>query len=378
MKRIFLNLAMLLLICFSASAQNRPLLAVLDFETESFSKSEMVAITSLITSDIFQSGKYDIIDAEQRNLILDEIEFSYSDCADERCQIEVGKMLSADLIVVGNISRLGSWLILSCKILEVKTTQTVAIANGRYRNIDQFIENVSGLTSQLLQIPIESTDYVAEDTTDDKIDDTYVETTDDFYTDDSSSDPFSDDFNEDFYSTKEDNYYTDSSTYEDTYDDSYSDDTYSDDTYYNDSTSDDTNYNNTYTDDYYSTYDDQRSGIALEGQFGFAYNTMHMGLYGTVGLTYQFDDTFSLGGYFTLASEEINNILGFEMPFLGGMKLILGNKVDEVAIGLNIGFPMSISLYLQNTIFSLSILPTEDPIYSADFGISLFIDDEEL
>ena len=49
----------------------------------------------------------------QRETVLKELEFSMSGCTDESCMLEVGKMLSAELIVGGSISQLGSKIVLS-------------------------------------------------------------------------------------------------------------------------------------------------------------------------------------------------------------------------------------------------------------------------
>ena len=87
-------------------AQGKATLAVLDFTTEAVSSTEMTAIVEFLSAELFKTKKYRVIDVSQRETILKEMEFSMSGCYDETCALEIGKMLSAELIVVCNLSAL--------------------------------------------------------------------------------------------------------------------------------------------------------------------------------------------------------------------------------------------------------------------------------
>lgn len=63
----------------------------------------MKSIISLLSSALFQTGEFTVIDVSERERLLQELEFSMSDCTDESCLREVGRMLSAEGIAAGNL-----------------------------------------------------------------------------------------------------------------------------------------------------------------------------------------------------------------------------------------------------------------------------------
>ena len=108
MRRLVLGLVFLLFACAIVSAQEKPTITVLDFQINNVSQGDMRSIISLLTSALSQSGQYRVIDVSQRETILKELEFSASDCTDEACQLEIGRLLSAEMIGVGNLGKVGS------------------------------------------------------------------------------------------------------------------------------------------------------------------------------------------------------------------------------------------------------------------------------
>ena len=68
-------------------ANDKPLLTVLDFIGSNVSEQERQVLVDFISSHVVSSGKYRVIDRMQRDAILKEIEFSYSGCTDESCQL---------------------------------------------------------------------------------------------------------------------------------------------------------------------------------------------------------------------------------------------------------------------------------------------------
>jgi hypothetical protein len=70
----------------------RSILAVLDFTVKGISAGEAGLFGDMLTSHIVRSGHYRVIDRRERDAILQEIEFSVSDCSDESCQLQVGRL----------------------------------------------------------------------------------------------------------------------------------------------------------------------------------------------------------------------------------------------------------------------------------------------
>ena len=120
----------------------KPILTVLDFDASEISLSEMKSIINVLSSGLFQSDLFTVIDVAQRETVLNELAFSMSGCTDDSCMLEVGKLLSAELIVGGSISRMGSKIVLSAKIIETETSKTVSTADGVYKDMDDLLEGI--------------------------------------------------------------------------------------------------------------------------------------------------------------------------------------------------------------------------------------------
>ncbi len=142
MKCFFCSVIIFSVLTMSLVAE-KPVTTVLDFQTNGISENDMKSIISFLSAELFATGKYRVIDTAQRETILHELEFSASGCTDESCQLEIGKLLSAEYIVVGDIAVVGSRYILSARILETETSETAGIARGVYKNFDELVDDIS-------------------------------------------------------------------------------------------------------------------------------------------------------------------------------------------------------------------------------------------
>ncbi len=126
-----------------------PTATVMDFESQNLSENEMKAIISRLSSALFQTNVYDIIDVNQREMLLDELDFSLSGCIDESCMLELGKLLSAEYIVVGTINKVGNMLALTAKLIETETGKVIATADGTYLNTDEMLADLPNIAAKL-------------------------------------------------------------------------------------------------------------------------------------------------------------------------------------------------------------------------------------
>lgn len=139
----------LVLLAVAAASQDIPTIAVLDFRTNNISASDMRSISSLLSSALFKTGRFRVIDVTQRDTLLKELEFSVSGCTDESCQLQIGKMLSAEQIVVGDIAKVGTRYMLSSKMLRTETAGTLASADGIYATMDALVDDLYAIASTL-------------------------------------------------------------------------------------------------------------------------------------------------------------------------------------------------------------------------------------
>jgi hypothetical protein len=117
-----------------------PLVTVLDFSIENMAKSDGRLIVDLVFSALVSARKYRVLDRGQRDNILKEVEFSLSACADEKCQLEVGRLLAADKIVVGSLGKVGQRYILNAKMLDVRTGEAVSSAYKVFPTLEELVD----------------------------------------------------------------------------------------------------------------------------------------------------------------------------------------------------------------------------------------------
>ena len=134
-----------------AQEQELPIVAVLDLAGEGLSESETNAITNLLISSIFETDLVAVIDRNQREQILSEIAFSLSGCTDESCAIEVGKLLAADIMVLGSIDRLGDRLSIDLKAMDVATSKIKGTYNRLFEDVNELVNLMDGVGGQFVQ-----------------------------------------------------------------------------------------------------------------------------------------------------------------------------------------------------------------------------------
>ena len=157
MKKILASFVMIFFLTFSIYAE-KPVTTVLDFEVNSVSKGDMKSIISFLSASLFDTGKYRVIDTAQRDTILNELEFSLSGCSDDSCQLEIGKLLSAEFIVTGDIAKVGTRYILSARMLETETSETAGTAKGIYQTLDELIDDMPSFADTLAGVETEAVD----------------------------------------------------------------------------------------------------------------------------------------------------------------------------------------------------------------------------
>ena len=150
MKKVII---ILMLICSmnAFAASQKPLISVFDFKGDSVSEQELLLFVDFLTSEIVATEKYTLIDRMQRETILAEIEFSLTGCTDESCQLEAGKLLQANEIVMGSIGVFGEKTLLNMKLIEVETGATLSSVSQQYDSFNDVIVDNHRLVNLLLK-----------------------------------------------------------------------------------------------------------------------------------------------------------------------------------------------------------------------------------
>jgi TolB-like protein len=142
-------LAILLLLFSLVLAQET--IAVIEFEGLGISQAEAKALTNELEIYLSNLGVYRVIERGEMENILQEQGLQQTGCISSECAVEIGKLVGAQLLVSGSISKVGSIFSVTAKILDVKTGDLVKSASYKVRGQIETvsIEGMADIASQL-------------------------------------------------------------------------------------------------------------------------------------------------------------------------------------------------------------------------------------
>lgn len=150
MKKGFLLFLVLVMVTAAVYSEEKPVITVFDFQiSEAVTESEMTSIISLLSSELFKTGEYTVLDIQQRDSLMDEMQFSMSGVSDEQSLLELGKLMSAESIVTGKIGTVGGKMVLNAKMLETETARVQSTADGVYGDIEELLGDIAHIAGTL-------------------------------------------------------------------------------------------------------------------------------------------------------------------------------------------------------------------------------------
>ena len=109
----------LLPILFISSLLPKDIIAVLELEQKGLTKQEAEILTDRLTTKLVSIGKYQVVERNNMDMILQEQKFQKSGCTDSECAVEIGQLLNTDLIVIGSVSKFGTTWVLDARLINV-------------------------------------------------------------------------------------------------------------------------------------------------------------------------------------------------------------------------------------------------------------------
>lgn len=120
--KLFLKFTIIIILLTPAviHANEKMQIAVLDFKTRGISANLGHTISDLMRAEMVKTGYFIVVERSQIDKILKEQGFQQTGCTDNECAVELGKILSARKILVGEVSRLGSSILITVRIVDVE------------------------------------------------------------------------------------------------------------------------------------------------------------------------------------------------------------------------------------------------------------------
>lgn len=160
-RRRRLTLLALLLSASAVFATEKPRVAVVPFTGIEVSKSDSAGMTLLFETAIQNTGCFDLIEQTRAEAILEAQEYSLTECADESCAVEIGRLLSAEQILMGTVGRLGGLYYLNVKVIDVQTGRNMSAQKARAETLESLVFKIEELASALADAISSSLDKMA-------------------------------------------------------------------------------------------------------------------------------------------------------------------------------------------------------------------------
>ena len=128
----------LILICLaSAFAQGKQQvhIAVTDLDRRGgIDSNEIQIISDRLREDLLKTGEFRVMERSMMDKLLREQSFTQaSGCNGSECQIQMGKLLGVDAMVVGSAGKIGKMYTISVRLLDIETGEIVLTSSQDHR-----------------------------------------------------------------------------------------------------------------------------------------------------------------------------------------------------------------------------------------------------
>jgi TolB-like protein len=152
MKKLLWLVFTLLLVSVLFAQEKKETLAILDFNVVSgISPRESVTLTNIFRSEMFKTGRFDVLERNDMESILKEQAFTLTGaCNSAECAIEIGQLLSAEKMVIGDFGKVGETFSITIRMVNVSTGKMEMVLNERFQgDPETFLEIIKKMAQQL-------------------------------------------------------------------------------------------------------------------------------------------------------------------------------------------------------------------------------------
>ena len=144
-------------VCISSSRAQLPTIAITPLEPSGVSLSEAKIITNRLNSELFQIGRFTIVEqARVYNLLNEKGYRQPEDCTTTECVTEIGRLLKVQYMIAGNVGRIGQTFVLDTRTVEVTSGHIVQTTTNNFvGQIDDMLGIVKETAMRLSKIEID-------------------------------------------------------------------------------------------------------------------------------------------------------------------------------------------------------------------------------
>ena len=135
--RTFSSLLITILTTSIMAQSGKPTVAILDFEGQDVSASEVQTLTERMRTEIGNTNAVRLIERKAVEKIMAEQGFQQTGCTSDECAAEVGQLLGVQFMVSGTIGKVGKTYTIDCKMFSLKRERPYEPRTQRLRETYQ-------------------------------------------------------------------------------------------------------------------------------------------------------------------------------------------------------------------------------------------------
>ncbi len=152
MKKVIGILMIVMLACSLLAQQKKETLAILDFNVVSgISPRESVTLTNIFRSEMYKTGRFDVLERNDMESILKEQAFTLTGaCNSAECAVEIGQLLSAEKMVIGDFGKVGETFAITIRMVNVSTGKMEMVLGERFKGDPETFLDIIKVMAQKL------------------------------------------------------------------------------------------------------------------------------------------------------------------------------------------------------------------------------------
>ncbi len=153
MKKILLMTTMLLGF-FTMNAQNRTTIAVIGMEAINVN-THSGEVSNLTRIALEKLDKFTILDKHDVEFILKQNNIDISKCNGKSCLMEAGKVLHADRVLSGSVTRIGKKIILQMRMIDMTNNNEEKLQTDEYLPLEENLPEMIGVSlGKMFDLPV--------------------------------------------------------------------------------------------------------------------------------------------------------------------------------------------------------------------------------
>lgn len=126
-------------------------IAILDLHPTEVSKATAKAVSDMIRTDMIDMNIFTVVERSQMMEILKEQGFQQTGCTDSACAVQLGKLVSAKKILIGEISKMAGGILITVRVVDVEKGTAEYAASEKAKNENESDEAARKLSLKLAE-----------------------------------------------------------------------------------------------------------------------------------------------------------------------------------------------------------------------------------